>query len=799
MAGKPGFEINLHFSGPLLAWMAQEKEAYVGRLRSLLEKTGIHLVGGLADEAFTQLSARPDDTMYQVRGYANLTARFLGVDARDWEGVHIVEREAGEWALYHLALAAGSMGVKPVFYLDAESFWAGHFNYPGGPFDYCRQHFGFNDAHSRTTLSHLPPEVLHYALRDEIGGQEFFVLPVHTGFRYRLLKRQPFGAEDRSIIEPRHYLFYLQDVAEQAREAARRLGKHLAPVIVIFEDAEKYGQWSKDPEGDRAWLKEFFNLVMSDPNLQFCGLKSYLNENGFLDTYPVASSRSYPEWENWTAGRGIRGVTYGDEKLRKLMCRQRDLELLVQSIDHTLLQKLDYPGISPGLLRDMVLDSPHRFKFMQEVLSGQYPDRLVRSYRVIQRIRNAAYQEDPRWASRHPSYGSGSYFDLQALAYIELAERLAQRFLSQLNNSEVAYPEVSRHDWDRDGEDEILVKTARQTVIIHVRRGQVVFHQAIADINWEYEDLLGYLEQSMLLPESYPDVFKYSQALIFTETDSELKEEFYPEGARMEYCRNSFAEVIQDKEGRILTGNRGSAHWVLEKLDTADHKVAISLRQSIEAVGNKPVNIRKVFIIEEAAVEVEWIVEYPGHEDIYLVPELVTSAVPSDPVDFKPCSWLGISGGENIIPYEIAGPAAGRGEAGAGWEQAASAMDEPESEVGGQPRLPEPQTIAYNYITRNEPGAQGASSMFWEISSSSEMVKVMISPAVQNYYQGYVFPSHSRLGFDSSGLMIRPQIPLAEGGLSFKVRWSWRVNEGVNPEDYPNKVSLLGDDEGQEL
>ncbi|NLB17359.1 MAG: hypothetical protein GX825_01155, partial [Syntrophomonadaceae bacterium] len=700
MADIPGFNINLHFSGPLLVWLAQEKEAYLGRLQALFAKQGIHLVGGLADEAFTQLSARTDDILYQVRGYANLTTRFLGVNAREWEGLHIVERETGEWALYNMALAARAMGAKPLFYLDAETFFAGHFNYPGGPYDYCRQHFGFNDAHSRTTISHLPPELLHFALRDEIGGQEYFVLPVHTDFRYRLLKRQPFGAEDRSIVEPRHYLFYLQEAAQQAQEAARRLGKDIAPIIVIFEDAEKFGQWSKDPQGDGAWLKEFFNLVINDPNLKFCGLKSYLDENGFLDTYPVASSRSYPEWENWTAGRGIRGVTFGDEKLRKLMCRQRDLERLVQSIDGALLQNQDHPGISPGLLHDMVFDSPYRFKYMQEILSDRHPEDLARSYRVIQRIRNVAYQEDPRWASRHPSYGSGSYFDLQALAFMELAERLAQRFLARLNNSDVSYPEVSQFDWDKDGEDEILVKTAQQTVVIHVRRGQVIFQQAVADITWKYEELLDYLEQNMLLPQSYPDVSKYSQALIFTETDSELKEEFYPEGARMEYCRNGFAEVIRDGNGPIMAGNRNSANWVLEKLEVIDPKVVISLQRSIELEGEEPIRIRKVFTIEEAAVEVEWVVESLGHKEIYLVPELVTSAVPSDPIHFKPCSWLGIRGGEKTIPYEIVGRTKINNEAEIdqeGFEQVAATRDELEDEVGGETGLPEPQTIAYNY------------------------------------------------------------------------------------------------------
>ena len=32
-----------------------------------------------------------------------------------------------------------------------------------------------------------------------------------------------------------------------------------------------------------------------------------------------------------------------------------------------------------------------------------------------------------------------------------------------------------------DGEDEIIIRTLRQTVIIHVRKGQVIFQQVLAD------------------------------------------------------------------------------------------------------------------------------------------------------------------------------------------------------------------------------------------------------------------------------------------------------------------------------
>ncbi len=150
--------------------------------------------------------------------------------------------------------------------------------------------------------------MLYFGLRDEINGQVFYSVPVHSQYRYQLLKRNSFTAEDRMRVKPAHYLFYIKDALEQAARLSAQYGRELEPIMLIFEDAEKMGQWSKDPQGDKQWLMEFFKLVEQDEELQFTGLRNYMDKVGFLDSYPVASSHSYPEWENWTAKRGIRGV-----------------------------------------------------------------------------------------------------------------------------------------------------------------------------------------------------------------------------------------------------------------------------------------------------------------------------------------------------------------------------------------------------------------------------------------------------------------------------------------------------------
>ncbi len=780
MAADPGFYINLHYSGPLLLWLAHEKPGYLKRLKTLLKKDSFGMIGGLADEAFAQLSARPDDILFQVREYANISTRLLGVNPREWEGIHVVEREAGEWVLYNLAAAARLVGALPLLYLDAETFFGPHFNYPGGQYDYCRKHFGFDDPHARTTVSHLPPEILFYGLRDEIGGQEYFVLPVHSEFRYRLLKRQPFGAGDRNIIKPRQYVFYLKDAAEKSREMARRLGKDLEPVIVIFEDAEKFGQWSKDPRGDTAWLQEFFRLVLADPELQFCGLKSYFERQGFLDTYPAATSRSYAEWENWTARRGIRGVTFGDERLRRVMARQRDLEHKMQAIDRLTLGDLEVPGLPRLLLRDTVLDSPHRFKIIQELLSTRYSEEMARAYRVIQRARNLAYQEDPRWASRHPSYGSCAYFDLQGLAYLELAERLADLAIAQLKGDGGASTEVVIRDWDMDGEDEVIVRTPYQTVVIHVRKGQVLFHQGMAKKEWGFTDLLGYLEKEMLFPVAYSEVLKVTHSLIFTETDSDLTEEFYPEGGRVERCRNSMGLTFATlREGNWVALTQETPGYRLVATETHGDKTVISLEASPSVINDGErlrFRVRKTFHIGEAAFSMSVEVQVIDGEcgELYLTPELVTSMVPSDERELQPVSWLGIAGEASEVNYEVARPGAEKGSY--------------RSEIN---RFPRPGKLAYVCETVSGRGTASCNTLFWEIVSGQAIERVVIEPAVKSYYRGHVFPSHSELGYDASGLLIRPYVAVTDGQASFQAELSWCLGEGPVPDEYRHVLQLI--------
>ena len=309
------FHINIHLSGPFLYWIKQEKKEYLNRLKDLVKTSKVGLIGGFCDEAFIQLSSRVDDIYFQLKEYGDLLFNTLGVSFSDWQGIHIPERETGELLLTEISKVSKSLGITPLYFLDSETFYEDYYSDIGGENDYCLKHLGFCDLVSKTTISRLPQDMLYFNFRDSIVGNEFYCFPMHSKYRYHLLKNNYFNEFDNVKIGAKEYFNMIKQDLIKANEYALKCGKSINPIAVIFEDAEKFGDWSKNPLMDTEWMNDFFKLVNEDEEISFIGLKDYYKSNSYFDTYPVSSSKSYPEWVNWTAKRGVRGVVYSDEKL----------------------------------------------------------------------------------------------------------------------------------------------------------------------------------------------------------------------------------------------------------------------------------------------------------------------------------------------------------------------------------------------------------------------------------------------------------------------------------------------------
>ncbi len=787
-----GFYINLHFSGPFLYWLQNKKPQYIKDFKKLLKSNKIGMIGGLADEPFTQLSSRRDDFLYQLKKYDELMQETLHVSRHEWQGIHLVERECGELVLGEIAYAAELMQVPAIFYLDAETFYESHFAYPGSESDYARKHFGFNDPFSKTTISHLPQEMLFFALRDEISGQPFVALPVHSQFRYQLLKRNGFTAEDKVRIKPRHYYFYIKDVLEKAAQMVKDYGKpELQPVVTIFEDAEKFGQWSKDPTGDTQWLLEFFKLVEQDEEISFIGLKDYLQQQGFLNTYPVKSSHSYKEWENWTARRGIRGVTFGDERLRKVICRLRDVESLQKDFETVVISawaEEKFNGQEKALQDQTIrslLQSAERFDIVNAIIRDKYSTETGLQYDTVNRVRNLVYQEDPKWASRHPSYGSSPYYDMQGLAYLEAASRVITALQTKIGMPE---PEtIALRDWDMDGRDEIVIRTPDQFVVLDTKGGCISFQQVIDSALTQDPEKAHQLIAADIGSgiKAYNSIYRYAYPLVFTEADSNMGRRYYAEGGRQEICRNSMrCELYWQYDDQLTSlGNLLHRDFTVQSITNSEDGTSVQLscpfRVKIEG-RILEILVTKYYQTGPQHIKVRIEAQIEGgldHGELILVPQLITSATPSDEIEFKPGAFLGIAGQSNEEAEYVLSDITVLSGGGINFKQDRFSLAQPES-------------IDYVYELKN-----GEGDVFKNLVSFSDMhysglQRITVEPAVRNYYKDYVFEDQSRLGYHSSGLAILPSIPLTDNKAFLETKIRWELNTAAKAEDY-SKVCYL--------
>ena len=788
------FYINLHFSGPFLYWIRDQKKEYLDTFNTLMTSEKVGIIGGLADEPFIQLSSRVDDYLYQLKKYDQLLQETIGISASDWQGIHLVERECGESVLREITRAASLIKAPAIYYLDVETFYQEHFSYPGSDSDYCRKHFGFNDPVSITTISHIPEQMLFFPLRDEIGGQAFHVMPIHSQFRYQLLKRQSFTTDDTVRLKPAHYYFYIKDALENAYQMVKRYGRDIEPLLLIFEDAEKFGQWSKDPEGDREWLLEFFRLVDDDPDLSFIGLKSYLQSQGYLDSYPVVSSRSYIEWENWTAKRGIRGVTYGDERLRRVICRLRDVEKLQEemekSILHAFRQKLgiELPPQMDDIVQRSLLESAERYDFISYILQQYYDPQFKEDYQLLNRVRNLLYQEDPKWASRHPVYGSSPYYDVQGLAYMEMMIKILSSQLEKINARDLK--PVFIRDWDYDGNNEVVLENEEQTLVLDSEGGCISYYHVLAPtLKGDYRGMREIVARDLGTVKAYNSVFRYSYPLVFTETDSSLNYQFYEEGGRRERCRNSMrCEVLIESNNELFSlGDFDMGTYTID--ENPDHflnqRAKMRYSQTINIIDNTPlsIDIEKEFFLKEGSLQVSIKAQYTGEEkfNLFLVPQLVSSATPSDEIEFRPRAGLGLVSGLDEDQSECC-------------VKNLSRSTEDGLEFYNQKTIVKrPQRIDYIYQIRSGDGNCFNNRLSFSLTTNNRLPYLYVEPAVKHYYKNYVFPEQSQLGYHSSGIMIRPFMRFENGKAACEILIRWDLDTDFKEHDYKQFVWLVGE------
>jgi hypothetical protein len=201
-----GVRVSLHYSGALLQWLRTERPEFIERLRALVDRDQVELIGGGYFEPV--LASLPDrDRTGQLTRMADELQALTG------------RRPRGAWL--------------------AERVWE-----PDLPVSLAGAGYGWtilDDAHFRAAA--IPEENLWGAYTTEDQGHLLTVFGTEQGLRYRI----PWGQVD--------------DVIGYLRDHATGDGKRVG---VMGDDGEKFGAWPSTYEhcwGTGRWVDRFFEAL----------------------------------------------------------------------------------------------------------------------------------------------------------------------------------------------------------------------------------------------------------------------------------------------------------------------------------------------------------------------------------------------------------------------------------------------------------------------------------------------------------------------------------------------------------
>ncbi|MBU6255836.1 MAG: DUF1926 domain-containing protein [Chloroflexi bacterium] len=240
----PTVRLSLHYTGPLLEWFAAAHPEFLQRVRALVEREQVEIVGGGLYEPI--LASLPTtDRIAQLRRMRSRIKEFVGVAP---EGAWLAER------VWEPSL--------PAALHDGGYRWT-----------------ILDDAHFRAAA--IPEDALWGAYLTEDEGKPLTVFGTEQGLRYRI----PFGTVE-SIIE------YLR---EHATTEGDRIG-------TMGDDGEKFGSWPTTWDhcwGEGQWVEKFFTALEQNATwLTTTTPSRWLDERGPIGRVYIPTS-SYAEMGDW--------------------------------------------------------------------------------------------------------------------------------------------------------------------------------------------------------------------------------------------------------------------------------------------------------------------------------------------------------------------------------------------------------------------------------------------------------------------------------------------------------------------
>jgi len=315
----PGVRLSLHYTGPLLEWLAAERPEFLDRLGGLVRRGQVELLGGgLYEPVLASLPER--DRVAQLRRMADVIERIAGARPR---GAWLAERV---WE-----------PDLPTSLVEAGYRWT-----------------ILDDAHFRAAA--IAEDDLWGPYTTEDQGRLLSVFGSEQGLRYLI----PFRPVEE-VIE------YLRDHATPEGDRVGMMG----------DDGEKFGAWPTTYErcwGGGRWVDRFFEALEDNAGwLTTVTPSAWLDEHAPIGRVYVPTG-SYAEMGEWALPAN-EAVVYG-ELLRRAQEERRpearwlrgafwrNFQVRYREVNDLHKQMLrtsaKVDALPPGPLRDLAQDHLHR-------------------------------------------------------------------------------------------------------------------------------------------------------------------------------------------------------------------------------------------------------------------------------------------------------------------------------------------------------------------------------------------------------------------------------------------------------
>jgi alpha-amylase len=437
----PELPVVLHNSGSLFEWLEQQHPEHIARLRKLVERGQIELLGGPFYEPI--LSGLPRrDRIGQIRAYSQVLEQTFGVAIR---GMWVPERVWEQAFASDLAEA----GIEYTLLDDT------HFRNAG-----------------------LGDDELHGYYLTENDGQVVKVFAGSERLRYLI----PFA-------DPYHTVEYCRTIADRCPH----------PVLVFGDDGEKFGTWpgTKDLVYGQQWLRRFFQALREHQSwLKVTTLAEAVDHVSPLGTQylPDASYREMTEWALPTEQqRHYRRLKEGLERQpdwprirpffragswRNFLVKYpeaREMYTRMLQVSHKLAEVAD-SSREPRHSTGRRIDDAHAWGGDVHLLAGRTgttasPSLLSPAARrtLLSEARRRLYRAQCNCPYWHGAFGGLYLPHLRNAVYKELIQ--ADTLLEQLAGNTARWLRIDAHDFNCDARKELCLASDRLAAYLAPGRG----------------------------------------------------------------------------------------------------------------------------------------------------------------------------------------------------------------------------------------------------------------------------------------------------------------------------------------